>query len=139
MDCVICGKDSGKGKCCSSTCRSKLSRLKDKQSVANATVPKCCIEGVASLDGPSVTGSMDVVTLAMVDAACGDKLTHGLPDNYGQEDCQCQHCNTNRINGNRHVINHGFQSTTHRRCNELNRVTLPGDVDYNGVASTLTA
>ena len=35
--CVVCGEDSGKGKTCSNTCRSKLARSVAK-GVANATV-----------------------------------------------------------------------------------------------------
>ncbi len=48
--CMICGKDSGKGKTCSSTCRSKLARsvAKDGVSVANATVEECCKPSVAN-------------------------------------------------------------------------------------------
>jgi len=41
------------------------------------------------------------------------------------------HCQTNRMNGNRHVINHGAWKPANRlQCNELNRVSMPGDVDY---------
>ena len=59
--CVICGNDSGKGKTCGSTCRSKLARrvalVKGVTgfneeirglSVANATVEKCCKASVAT-------------------------------------------------------------------------------------------
>ena len=54
-----------------------------------------------------------------------------LIENFGQPDCQCQMCKTNRVNGNKHIINHGeWQQAGKLRPNELNRVTLPGDLDY---------
>jgi hypothetical protein len=52
--------------------------------------------------------------------------------NYGQPDCECQHCQTNRASGNRHTINHGVYKKAHELApNELNRVALPGDPDYS--------
>ncbi len=57
------------------------------------------------------------------------------PANYGLDDCECQHCKTNRVNGNKHTINHGaYKSANELGEHELNRVSLPGDVDYTGVA-----
>jgi len=57
------------------------------------------------------------------------------PTNYGLDDCECQHCKTNRFNGNKHTINHGAYKRSHELGeHEINRVSLPGDVDYTGVA-----
>ena len=54
--------------------------------------------------------------------------------NYGQSDCQCRHCRTNRTNGGKHIINHGSYKTASQLAErELNRVSLPGDPDYTGV------
>jgi len=48
-------------------------------------------------------------------------------------DCTCMHCQTNRANGSRHSINHGpWKSAGELAANELNRVPLFGDVDYEG-------
>ena len=59
-----------------------------------------------------------------------------LPDSYGSPDCACQHCRINRANGNKHVINHGPNKPASRlAANELNRVPLPDDMDYDGVAA----
>lgn len=56
--------------------------------------------------------------------------------NFGQPDCECQHCQTNRANGNRHTLNHGLHKPADELGrNELNRVALPGDADYTGVAN----
>ena len=118
--CAICGKDSGKGKTCSSTCRSKLARsvaTVSEPSVANATV-----------EGATVSN-------ATVDATVGTITPEGVkaevPANYGKPDCACLHCRSNRANGSRHVINHGKGKTIDQLDrNEVNRVALPGDVDY---------
>ena len=101
--CKVCGKDSGKGRTCGPTCRSKLAR-----SVANATV------------------SDATVKKATVDA------TVKRPEGFGQADCQCQHCRNNRAGGSKHIINHGkYKTAAELGANELNRVSLPGDVDYS--------
>lgn len=55
--------------------------------------------------------------------------------NYGQPDCQCMHCQQNRANGSRTTISHGAHKTVVQLAkNEVNRVPLPGDADYAGVA-----
>jgi endogenous inhibitor of DNA gyrase (YacG/DUF329 family) len=57
--------------------------------------------------------------------------TNKLPDNYGTSDCQCQSCEQNHINKDRYVINHGdYKDYSQLGDNEINRVALPGDVDY---------
>jgi len=54
--------------------------------------------------------------------------------NYGKDDCQCRHCRNNRKNGSKKVINHGpYKKWQYLAPNELNRVSLPGDPDYEGV------
>jgi len=55
------------------------------------------------------------------------------PANYGQSDCQCRHCTNVRAAGGRHVLNHGpYKPGNELSRHELNRVSLPGDVDYTG-------
>ena len=54
--------------------------------------------------------------------------------NYGQPDCACLHCRANERNGGKHTINHGpYIPFAQLGANEVNRVSLPGDVDYTGV------
>jgi hypothetical protein len=51
--------------------------------------------------------------------------------NFGQPDCECHHCRNNRKSGSKKVLNHGPYKTAGELAeNELNRVALPGDVDY---------
>lgn len=58
-----------------------------------------------------------------------------VPANFGQPDCQCWMCRNNRANGNRHLINHGEHKRYYQlKKNEFNRVALPGDPDYTGIA-----
>lgn len=52
--------------------------------------------------------------------------------------CECEHCKTNRVNGRKHVINHGpWKPACKLVENELNRVSLPGDADYGGVCEDM--
>ncbi len=58
--------------------------------------------------------------------------TQPLPANFGQADCECRHCQNNRKNGSRKIINHGPYKTAGELAeNELNRVVFPSDPDYN--------
>ena len=103
--CVMCGKGSGKGRTCGNTCRSVLAR--------------------ATVKGLSVAVDSDA-TLA--------HATVDKPANFGQPDCQCYMCRTNRTLGNKNAINHeAWKPANQLDDNEINRVALPGDVDYVGV------
>ena len=54
-----------------------------------------------------------------------------VPRNYGLVDCECRHCAVNRRIGIKPIINHGaYKSGNEFADNEINRVSLPGDVDY---------
>lgn len=74
-------------------------------------------------------------------AIFGEELLEtGLPDdkpdieNYGLIDCQCQHCQQVRRSGLKLVINHGqYKPAELLNQNKVNRVSMPGDVDYEGV------
>ena len=98
----------------------------------------------------------------MVDAACGDKLSHGLPSvtkhemalaeallypeqatptlpaNYGQPNCQCWHCHNYRAaKKDTARLNHGPWLNAEQLVEQgymANRVSLPGDIDYEVVA-----
>ncbi len=57
------------------------------------------------------------------------------PANFGFPDCECKHCQYNRTYGNKFTLNHGVWKRVSKLGKlELNRVSLPGDVDYVGVA-----
>ena len=56
------------------------------------------------------------------------------PANFGQPDCECMHCRAVKSNKSNHVLNHGpYKPASELKPNELNRVALPGDVDYRGI------
>ena len=60
-----------------------------------------------------------------------------LPANFSKPDCQCQMYKTNRVNGDKHTINHGKYKRNYELAeHELNRVSLPDDVDYEHSAGT---
>jgi hypothetical protein len=62
-----------------------------------------------------------------------------LPVNFGQPDCECRHCQNNRAAGSRKVLNHGpYKTVGELADNELNRVSLPSDVDYLNLSSQIT-
>jgi len=62
-------------------------------------------------------------------------IIEDLPANFGQDDCECRHCRNNRAKGSPHTLNHGPHKLAGALSkNELNRVALPGDVDYKGAA-----
>ena len=53
------------------------------------------------------------------------------PANYGLEDCQCMHCTSARANKSKNTINHGpYKQFGRLEAKEVNRVALPGDIDY---------
>ena len=76
---------------------------------------------------PTVTdvGKNDIAILQ----ASGD--VHMKPATYGQADCQCMHCKTNRVNGTKLNIIH--DRSPNKTSQDVQRVSLPGDVDYDGV------
>ena len=63
------------------------------------------------------------------------------PLNYGQPDCQCMHCQQHRTNNSKNIISHGrYKTASELSDHEVNRVSLPGDVDYTGhMADRMTA
>lgn len=79
-----------------------------------------------------------IPTDAEMDSLCASgEITYikAKPVNFGQPDCECKHCQYNRTYGNRFTLNHGkWKRVSELGKLELNRVSLPGDVDYVGVA-----
>ncbi len=109
--CEICGKDSGKGRTCGNTCRSKLNR---------ATVSDATVEDAT----PTATVEAESLDYCIIDGI-------SRPVNYGQEDCTCQHCKGIKMNGLKLTLNHGqYKSAGELAECERNRVALPGDTDY---------
>lgn len=58
------------------------------------------------------------------------------PLNYGLSDCTCKHCQQNRVMSNKFTINHGaYKPAEQLATNEVNRVSMPGDIDYDGICT----
>ena len=108
MKCNQCNEEfEGRAgaKYCSTKCRVKANRNKT--------------------DGVSVTDVTDKLSVTVTDK----------PANFGQPDCECRHCRNNQASGGHKVINHGpYKTAFELGQHEINRVSLPGDVDYKGVA-----
>ncbi len=74
-----------------------------------------------------------VVSALPISQGTAQSTTASIP-NYGQPDCECMHCKSNRANGSRHTLNHNTpKKAVELADNELNRVSLPSDPDYKGV------
>jgi hypothetical protein len=56
------------------------------------------------------------------------------PANFGMDNCECRHCRAVKSNKSNHILNHGqYKPAGELAPGELNRVALPGDVDYVGI------
>ena len=109
---------------------------KQKQREANrAAAKRYRVKGMTQKQGMT-DGSMDIHTLAMMDAGCGNKLSHGLPPDLnpmGLKPEQMRHVVGARPG---HTINTGhYKRADQLALGELNRVSLPGDADYEGVGN----
>lgn len=106
MICTQCGTEmTGRAdaRYCSAKCRMKANRNKT--------------------EAVSVTDVTDKLSVTDTDK----------PANFGQSNCQCRHCQNNRTHGSRLTINHGpYKPASELRDGEVNRVSLPSDVDYRG-------
>jgi len=119
--CLNCGvKVSSKAKYCSDKCRKAFTRRTNKSDI-NPDKPKS--------DTPSRTEPKCRIGLP--------ERTKEIP-NYGQPDCQCRHCRVLRANGQDkqgYTLNHGpYKQAGELAAYEVNRISLPGDKDYGGVA-----
>ncbi len=128
-----CGTDlSGRQqRFCSDKCR--------KQSLRAATKRNSDKLGRSNSDKVELgQKSNKIPTDAEMDSLCASgEITYikGKPLNFGQGDCECKHCQYNRTYGNKFTLNHGkWKNVSGLGRNELNRVSLPGDIDYVGVA-----
>jgi len=108
--CLNCDNEAvGRSRYCSDSCKVLYNRKQQKGKSVNNTKRK----------------QQTVTPEGLVDA---------VPVNYGQPDCACKHCQQNIIAGNRLIINHGKYKPYYQLArNEINRVSLPGDIDYTGV------
>lgn len=113
MKCLNCDNEAkGRSKYCSDSCKVLYNRKQRKGITVNNENRK----------QPTVTPKYTGPT--MLDPSL-------RPANFGQPDCECKHCQSKRINKSKNIINHGaWKSADQLGKNEINRVSLPGDVDY---------
>ena len=101
--------------------RERQQRRCDKIKVKGVIKQGVTTEGVTQ----GVTGTPDI-----------RDETNTMLVNYGQPDCECKHCQQSRTNKSKNIINHGTYKTASQLArNEVNRISLPGDVDYAGVCT----
>ena len=128
MICKNCDKaTTGGSRYCSASCKTVWNRNKRNNVTAAVTSTV-----TTSRDGPmrvKVDTSMPVQSF-------GESTTLPPITNYGNTGCACLHCAQNKGNGNRSVINHDrYKPIGELGPKEINRVSLPGDPDYAGVAN----
>lgn len=100
---------------------------KEKQKTANKEAAQRRRDKQQGMTDKGMTQSGNVIPRVTPSTSNGI----GLPANFGQPDCECQHCQANKARGSRHTLNHGPWKTREQLdTHELNRVSLPGDVDY---------
>ena len=108
MECINCGKELGnpRAKYCSDKCRMAYSRRTDNPNKANP----------------------NTVLPEQIEPEQDNPNKAVLPANYGEADCECMHCQSKRANNSKNIINH----TGTNIAGQVMRVTLPGDIDYDG-------
>ncbi len=134
----LCGKDlTGRQLLyCSDKCR--MQHKRQAESEQDAPQPERIIPNRSNSDKVEVGQKPDKPPLVEKAGESFPKIQNtpefGIP-NFGEPDCQCTHCKNNRVYTQQLVINHGaWKPASELGKNEINRVTLPGDVDYVGVA-----
>jgi hypothetical protein len=104
------------------TCKTEF---KAKRATARYCSAKCRVKASRGTKPLSVTDSVTEVSVTPI------SVTKALPLNFGKPDCQCWHCKQNREMGGKLIINHGaYKKFEELLPSEVNRVSLPGDVDY---------
>ena len=116
MKCMNCNKENdSKSKYCSDKCKVAYHRNKNRNKNRNTVTAKT----VTDVTIP------DRNTLPVTDAL--------RPANYGQPDCECMMCTINSNKKRKLTINHdAHKHAGSLQIDEVNRVAIPGDVDYNG-------
>ena len=128
MKCLNCVKEAtGRSKYCSDKCKVSYNRNKKRNDVTET-------ESVTDVY-KSGADSLSTHHERFVAGGGKDNCLARLPANFGASDCMCKMCIGNRAKPTPLILNHGVW----KRCDqlgrdEINRVPLPGDVDYVGVA-----
>ncbi len=128
-----CGADvTGRQKFCSDRCRKQFKRNSDKLGQNNGLEHK---SDKFTLTQEHPLGSRRINSEGVLEVYIHKVKAVPLPRNFGLPDCECKHCQQNATTVYKFEINHGaWKPASQLGKNEFNRVSLPGDVDYVGVA-----
>lgn len=113
---------------------------KDKQRAAARESMRRRRQGItasaARLDvNPEDVNPLDLMLPPPVFTVTPEGTKRKVPINYGQADCACMCCAINRRKPRPHIVNHGaYRPARELSKGEINRMSLPGDVDYEGLA-----
>lgn len=99
--------------------RIRQQRRRDKVKAKDVTIPGCDVAAIKEYPD----GKVELISV--------EDVYKPPIENFGQPGCQCKHCQQNRNQGSRHIINHGpYKKEAELKGRELNRVALPGDPDF---------
>lgn len=150
MKCNQCGSEYESKRSTSKYCSAKCRKLAFSGTVRNAksengkvSVPQ--LQSYISENGGEA--SFKVTNGVVKDLHISESIPkiQNTPEfsipNFGEPDCECKHCQANRVSGNKLVLEHDWKSAEQlfelgKKTGKpvINRVPLPGDVDYVGVA-----
>jgi hypothetical protein len=120
VKCLKCGKEfeakRSTAKYCSDICRTLYSRDSETK--------------------PEIISETEL-SETLSETMTPEGLKSVVPANYGLSNCACLHCRATKSNKSDKILNHGaYKHGEQLAANELNRVSLPGDIDYVPVVKT---
>ena len=133
--CNQCGKAYKSKRSTSKYCSAKCRKLAFRVTVPEVSVP--VFDKDANLVGTyERNGDIKSHVLSMttedIESVGGHVDSHGIA-HFGDVDCECGMCHNKVINKSNNIINHGeYKVASELGENEINRVSLPDDVDYDG-------
>jgi len=124
--CEQCGLEYDAKRSNSRHCGSKYRVTANRLSVTNVTDNSDVVTDTAENSDISVTSTLD----------SGSETEIGIEKHgktYSGSDCDCGMCKNKVVNKSSKIINHGpWKSASDLKDNEINRVPIPGDDDYDG-------
>ena len=136
MKCMNCGTEFEAKRSTAKYCSDKCRKLAFHEvSVPEVSVPE--VEQNAkdrTLSHPESVTKKDVTVQPDNMTMTPEGLKENVPDNYGQPGCKCRHCANAAKSKSGNILNHGaYKPAGQLGYKEINRVSLPGDADYDGV------
>lgn len=124
----VVSKGKKPAKYCSDACRKSYKRTQEADKTTNGHEQTVAQDTLQSTNGQAAIQSHPE---SIVPIMTPEGLAVKVPANYGLSDCTCRHCKQAKTNKSSAVINHGpYKPASELGPNEINRVSLPGDIDY---------